>query len=173
MQPRFSDKDVIDVDTGQVVCCGRDKSLRSNAIGSCIVVAAYDRYNRRGGLAHILLPGIAPESEQIKTKYAGDAIDMLICELERAGTDIREIEVCLVGGGNVLEKADDTICEKNIASVTAILKKKNIGMRKTMLGGTKRKSLFMDVESGKVYYSEGGGAEKLLWEPEKRKLQEN
>jgi len=167
MRDRFGNKHVIDVDTRQVVCSGADSSLRSNAIGSCIVVAAYDRSNKRGGLAHILLPGSAPANEKVKTKYAADAIDQMIGELERMGTDIQDIDVCLVGAGNVLEKTDDTICEKNIESVTRLFKERNIPVRKSALGGTKRKFLYMDVESGKIYYSEGGGEEKLLWEPEK------
>lgn len=166
MRSRFGNKDVIDVDTGQVVCCGGDKALRSNAIGSCIVIAAYYRSSRVGGLAHILLPGSAPENEKVKTKYAADAISEMISGLVREGADINGIEVCLVGAGNVLEKTDDTICQKNIESVTQLLKKRSIPVRESVLGGTKRKSLFMDVETGCIYYSEGGGEEKLLWQPQ-------
>ena len=169
MRDRFSNSQVFDVDTGQVVCSSGNGALRSNAIGSCIVVAAYDHSNKRGGLAHILLPDSAPANEKVKTKYAADAIDTMIGELVREGTDIRDIEVCLVGAGNVLEKTDDTICGKNIESVTRLLKERNIPVRKSVLGGTKRKFLYMDIESGRVYYSEGGGEEKLLWEPKKEK----
>lgn len=169
MRTRFGNKNVIDVDTGQVICSNGDIALRSNAIGSCIVVAAYDHSNRTGGLAHILLPGSAPENERLKTKYAADAISEMISGLELAGTDIKDIVVCLVGAGNVLEKADDTICKKNIESVTGLLRERNIPVRKSVLGGIKRRSLYMDTASGSIYYSEGGGEEKLLWEPEKEK----
>lgn len=169
MRDRFSNSQVFDVDTGQVACSSGNTALRSNAIGSCIVIAAYDRSNKRGGLAHILLPDSAPANEKVKTKYAADAIDTMIGELDRAGTDIQDIDVCLVGAGNVLEKTDDTICEKNIASVTRLLKERDIQVRKSVLGGTKRKFLYMDIESGRIYYSEGGGEEKLLWESENEK----
>ena len=109
------------------------------------------------------------ENERLKTKYAADAISEMISGLELAGTDIKDIVVCLVGAGNVLEKADDTICKKNIESVTGLLRERNIPVRKSVLGGIKRRSLYMDTASGSIYYSEGGGEEKLLWEPEKEK----
>ena len=80
-----------------------------------------------------------------------------------AGTD--EIEVCLVGAGNVLQKSDDTICTANIESVTGILKEKNIPVMASVLGGTKRKGVFMDVENGSISYTEGDDPVKLLWQP--------
>jgi chemotaxis receptor (MCP) glutamine deamidase CheD len=76
-----------------------------------------------------------------------------------------ETEVCLVGAGNVLQKEDDTICDANIESVTGILKEKNISVMASVLGGTKRKSVFMDVETGCISYTEGDEKEKRLWQP--------
>ncbi len=38
----------------------------------------------------------------------------------------------------------------------------------TVLGGTKRKDVFMDVENGKIFYVEGESGEKLLWETVRR-----
>ena len=115
-------------------------------------------------MAHIMLPGIAPQQSLEKTKYAFDGIEQLLDQMfeARAGTD--EIEVCLVGAGNVLQKEDDTICDANIESVTSILKEKNIPVMVSALGGTKRKSVFMDVEYGSISYTEGDEKEKTLWQ---------
>ena len=38
----------------------------------------------------------------------------------------------------------------------------------TVLGGTKRKGVFMDVENGNIFYVEGESGEKLLWETVRR-----
>ena len=38
----------------------------------------------------------------------------------------------------------------------------------TVLGGTKRKGVFMDFENGKIFYDEGESKEKLLWETVRR-----
>ena len=68
----------------------------------------------------------------------------------------------LVGGGNVLNRADDTICEDNIKSTLRILKEKGLKVRARALGGTGRKSVSLDIERGTVCYTEGNGPETQL-----------
>ena len=159
-------KKTIDVNTGDVKGSNGSAVLRSIAIGSCIAVVAYSFRDRAGAIAHVMLPGKAKESTKEKTRYAADGIDELFGIMEGFGVDRGDIEVCLVGGGNVLEKEDDTICQSNIDSVIAIMKEKNIPVRASVLGGVKRKSVMMDVECGKVTYTEGDGRETFLWQPE-------
>ncbi len=156
-------EDIIEVNTGEVRTARNKTTLRAMAIGSCIVIAGYDRNNKAGAMAHIMLPGIAPAKESQKNKYAADAVDELIKQMARAGTS--DIEVCLVGGGNVLQKDDDTICERNIESVTELLKEKGIPIRACAVGGMERRTVRLDVETGTVTYSEGDSPEKLLWKP--------
>lgn len=158
-------KHIIDVNTGQINL-GRGKTtLRSLAIGSCVAVAAYDPSNRIGAIAHIMLPGKAPEKTLEKTKYAADAIEEMIDMMVQAGTQESDMEVCLVGAGNVLQKKNDTICAANIESTTQLLNNKNIPIRATALGGTKRKSMSLDLESGVVSCTIGDGPEEELWKP--------
>ena len=79
-----------------------------------------------------------------------------------------DIQVCLVGAGNVLQREDDTICQAIIDSVIELLNKQNIEIKARAIGGTERKSVSLDVEKGTVYYIEGDRAEKLLWEAGER-----
>ncbi|MHC4260452.1 MAG: chemotaxis protein CheD [Planctomycetota bacterium] len=158
-------KEIIDVNTGEVKVSGQSTILRSLAIGSCIVVIAYDPRKKVGAMAHVMLPGRAPKRSLEKTKYAADAIDEMISRMSKAGSNIDDIDVCLVGGGNVLKREDDTICKSNIDSTTQLLMKRQIPVRSTVLGGTERKGVFLDVESGTVSYTEGDGKEQALWEP--------
>ncbi|MHC4540827.1 MAG: chemotaxis protein CheD [Planctomycetota bacterium] len=157
-------KQIVDVATGEVKI-GRGKTtLRSVAIGSCIAVAAYDFKEKIGALAHVMLPGRAPKDKiSERTKYAADAIDLMIADMTRAGANEGDIEVYLVGGANVLKRDDDTVCKNNIESVTRLLDKSNIPVRASILGGTKRKGVLLDVESGCVSYTEADEREKLLW----------
>lgn len=163
MKSRWND--VIDVNTGQVKL-STDKTLRSLAIGSCVVVAAYDSQLKTGALAHIMLPNKAPDKATEKTKYAADAIDDMLQKLSEAGVKKENIEVCLVGGGNVLKKDDDTVCEENIKSTTRVLRENNLTIRASALGGTQRKSIFLEIGTGSVFYAKGDHAEQLLWKPE-------
>jgi chemotaxis protein CheD len=158
-------KETVDVNTGEVRLGREGTILRSVAIGSCVVIAAYDWKKKIGAMAHVMLPGSAPKNAQEKTKYADDAIDEMVDRMTRAGSDTGDIEVCLVGGGNVLKKKDATICDDNIESTTELLQRMNIPIRNSVLGGVSRKSVFLDVETGRFSYTEGDGREKPLWRP--------
>ncbi len=159
-------KKTIHVVTGQVRIATAGEILKSSPIGSCIVVAAYDSKKRTGAMAHIMLPGRAPKWFLEKTKYAADGIEEMLNQMLDAGTNADDIGVCLVGAGNVMQIEDDTICKSNIESITQILKEKNIPIKAQVLGGTERKSVFMDVENGIISYTEGDEKEKVLWQAE-------
>lgn len=154
---------IVDVSTGKVEVAGRGAILRSLAIGSCMVIAAYDSKKKIGAMAHVMLPGRAPKKSSEKTKYAADAIDEMIELITQAGSNKDDLEVCLVGGGNVLRKKDDTVWEDNIKSTIQLLKKKDIPIRASVVGGIKRKGVSLDVETGSVFYTKGERKEKLLW----------
>lgn len=100
---------------------------------------------------------------QEKTKYAADAIEEMVNKMTDAGTSKDDIEVCLIGGANILKNDDDTICSENIRSTTELLKERQIPIKATVLGGEKRKGVCLDIESSTVFYTEGDEREKLLW----------
>ena len=155
---------IIDVSTGQVKVARGGAILRSIAIGSCVAVAAYDPKKKMGALAHIMLPESAPKKHLAdRTKYAADAIEEIIRRITRLGGNSDDIEVCLVGGANVLKKKDDTICKNNIKSTIRFLEKKRIPIKAKLLGGTIRRGICLDIASGSVFYMEGDGKEKLLY----------
>ncbi len=107
-------QEIVDVQIGQIKAGKGKILLRSTAIGSCVAIAAYDGTKKIGALAHIMLPGRAPENKEPeeKTKYAGDAIEAMISQMAELGSKKDNIEVVLAGGANVLEREDDTICKE-------------------------------------------------------------
>lgn len=157
-------KRIIDVYTGEVKAGDKDTILKSNGIGSCVVVVAYDSIKKVGALAHVMVPGTAPEKKVTqRTRYAENAIDELIEQMTYLGADVNHLETCLVGGGNVLNRDDDTICHENLASVVKLLHEKGIKIRQRAVGGTKRRTIVFDIEKGRVFYTEGNSKEMLLW----------
>ena len=157
-------KGFINVSTGEVKAGKASNILVSNAIGSCIVVAAIDVVNNIGAMAHIMLPGKAPSKEiQQKTKYAVDAIDKMLQILQQQGAVLSDLSVCLVGAGNVLKKENYTICKDNIQSVINILNEKQLNISAKTLGGILRRSIRLDIENASVYFTEGESKEMLLW----------
>ena len=157
-------KQIVYAMTGDVKAGNKDTILRSGAIGSCIVIVAYDKLNQTAAMAHIMLPGKAPENREVrKTKYANDAIDELASLLKLNRANENDIEVCIAGGANVLKRNDDDIGLDIIQSVVVLLKKRKIKIVAKSLGGTKRRSVSLDVETGCLHFTVGDGAETLLW----------
>ncbi len=154
----------IDVNTGEVRSSNEKSQLRSIAIGSCIAVAGFDPVKKAGVIAHIMLPGKAPRKARARTKYAQDAIDETMRLFLEYGSNENDIYVCLVGAGNVLKKEDDTVCQKNIDSVTSILNERGIDIKAVVLGGMERKSVFMELPSGAVRYTQGNSKKMMLWD---------
>ena len=157
-------KNIIDVQMGQVKTAKGKVILQSKAIGSCIAIVAYDPTRNIGSLAHVMLPGKAPAGKEPseKTKYAADAIDTMLSNLSRLGSTRDDLEMTLIGAGNVLNRADHTICKDNIESTLQLLSEKHLKVKAQELGGTNRRSVSLDVECGIVSYSEGNGAQKQL-----------
>jgi len=65
--------------TGEVKTGVKDDILRTVAIGSCLVIVAYDVKEQIGALAHIMLPGKAPDNKELqKNRYTVNALSELI-----------------------------------------------------------------------------------------------
>lgn len=157
---------LIDVQIGEVKARQGKVLLKSAAIGSCLAIVAYDAVKGVGGIAHVMLPGRAPVKREPgeRTRYAADAIDTIVNKMARLGSKTDDIEVVLVGAGNILKREDDTICKDNIESALELLGEKGLKVRAKAVGGTSRRSVCLDVERGIVFYSEGNGSEMELWQ---------
>ena len=158
-------KEIVDVSTGEVALRRGEFILRALAIGSCIVVAAYDSGTKTAAMAHIMLPGSAPpdKGDDLKTRYTADAISEMLEQMRQLGSQKKDIKAALVGGGNVLKRKDDTICNENIKSTLQLLEDTDLAIIGNVLGGTHRRSASLDIEQGVIYYTEGGSSEIELW----------
>ncbi|NPD48298.1 MULTISPECIES: chemotaxis protein CheD, partial [unclassified Lentimicrobium] len=91
------------VATGCLATGSGDGFIRSTPLGSCVAVVAYDISTKIGGMAHVMLPGKSPkDNKEDENKYAENAITNLLSELSKLGSSKQNIEICLVGGANVL-----------------------------------------------------------------------
>lgn len=155
-----------EVATGEVKIGAAGDSLVVSALGSCVAVVALDRVRRIGGIAHVMLPGqAAPEKAAVRHRYAVDAISELLDQLAFLGSSPKDLTVCLAGGGNVLEREQDLICARNIASVTEVVAEKGLAIAASSLGGTRRRRVKLDIAQGSVLCREGNEGEAVLWSP--------
>ncbi len=152
-----------EVGTGEIRTGGAGDLLVASALGSCVAVVAYDPCRSIGGMAHVMLPGRAPESVVGKFRYAEDAVDELFARLTSLGSLEDALSLCIAGGGNVLRRSDDVICEMNIRSVHEIMKRKAIPIMASSVGGFERRRVAFNVGAGCVRCAEGNSAETILW----------
>jgi PAS domain S-box-containing protein len=160
------------VGTGEVIFGHAGDILESTPLGSCIAVCVYDSRLGVGGMAHVMLPGEAPENESEKNKYALNAVEALSHGMRQMGCEAASIDVCLIGAANVLDISDDTISRKNLDSVLNALREKNLKISAESVGGTLRRSAKFDVKNGAVFFSVGDDEERLLWGASSKGLKE-
>ncbi len=152
------------VNTGEVKSGGSETILNSGAIGSCVVIAAFDPIMCVGVMAHVMLPGKSPQERTLNSlRYASDAVDELFNQLVTKGSNIENVQVCMAGGANVLKRENDTIGYNNIASVEKLLHELNVNICAKSIGGTERRTVLFHVETGCVFFTIGDSKEKLLW----------
>jgi chemotaxis protein CheD len=162
-------KETITVYTGEIKTSDGTAHLKSSPLGSCVVVVLFDGISKTGGMAHIMLPGKAPEKQDaIPGRYAENAIDMLIRELTGKGMDVEKLKAAVVGGGNVLKRDNDTIGTDNLDSVSRQLQKHNIEIVAVSVKGTERKTVRFDTELGIVFYTKGDAPERELYRINKK-----
>jgi chemotaxis protein CheD len=156
-------KDIIYAHTGEVKEGYSNVVLKSGAVGSCIVIVAYNEEFKIGTMAHILLPGKAPERRNIvSTRYAHNAVHELLKVFLDKKIQLNDIDICIVGGANVLNRSNDEICKLNVNSVHELLKESGIKVAARSLGGTLRRSVSLDIETGRLYLSVGDQEEKIF-----------
>lgn len=148
--------------TGYLITGSSTGKLTSSPLGSCVAVIAYDKTKKAGGLAHIMLPGKSSKGNDYK--YAEDAITQLIDEIIGLGAVKTNIEICLVGGANVLNRKNDNIGDNLIINIYEILKKENLIIKEKSLAGVERRSASIDLSSGLVSYTIGDSKLKKLYQ---------
>ncbi|MCP4649009.1 MAG: chemotaxis protein CheD [PVC group bacterium] len=129
--------------------------LSSLGIGSCVGIILYDRESKIGGMAHIMLP----DQNQVKNrtnraKFANTAIPDLLQKMLDDGADKVMIKAKIMGGAHMFKFMKDSpissIGKRNVEEVKKVLKELRITLLKEDTGGDYGRSLFFDLDTGKV-----------------------
>ncbi len=153
------------VNTGEVFTGGIETILNSGAIGSCVVITAFDPVKNVGAMAHVMLPGVCPLKNHLNPcRYAANAIEEMLSKLKKVGVKKENVDVCIVGGANVLKRENDTIGKDNLDSVEKLLLEKQIEIIAKEIGGFERRTVFFDVVKGCIFYTVGDSKQKILWQ---------
>ena len=146
---------------------GEGRTRISTLLGSCVSITLWHPRKHIGGMCHYMLcerplePPLALDG-----RFAAEAFQLFLREVERAGTNPAEYEAKLFGGANMFPGEGETteiasdIGQNNIAYGRALLKRHGIRLIAEHVGGSGRRKLFFDIWSGDVWLSfpEGEGA---------------
>ena len=155
---------MIEIHIAELFAGDQDNIIVTNGVGSCIVVVLYDRLVRIGGMAHAILPRKKEKDDAVVfrdrdalgrmfVKYADQAVDMLIEEIEALGGTSEHMVAKLVGGAHMfalLEGDQHGIGWENTIAARGELEKHGITIETEVVGGTVGRNVRFDCATGIV-----------------------
>ncbi len=136
----------------------RDTRIRT-VLGSCVSLTVWHAELLVGGMCHYMLPNRKLEQRGIRTegldgRYADEAIELLVREIDATGAPHREFEVKMFGGGNMFpdrKVRTDHVGKKNVEMARALVRKHGFNCVAEHLGGDGHRNVIFDIWNGNVW----------------------
>jgi chemotaxis protein CheD len=150
---RSSGVDVIEVGIGDIGLATAPTKLITPALGSCVGVAIYDRFAKRGAMAHVMLPLMgAGAGNSASGRFADYAIPMMVQLLREQGSLLSRLEAKIAGGAAMFS-GDSTISgigERNVAEVKRQLKLTSVPLIAEDTGEAHARTVELSLETGEL-----------------------
>lgn len=143
---------------------GGGRTRISTLLGSCVSITLWHPRLLIGGMCHYMMESRPRASEgELDGRYASEAFALFLKHLVQTGTNARDYQAKLFGGGNMFNAESGTSPEigaRNIECGQQFLKQHNIPLISAHVGGSGRRKLHFDLWSGDVWlaFPEGEGA---------------
>jgi chemotaxis protein CheD len=137
--------------------------LVSLGLGSCIGLALVDKPAGVAGLAHIVLPAATgtPKPESLH-KFADHAVPALVDGMVERGASRVFMQASLIGGASMFAGAGLEVGARNADAVRELVAGRRVPVVAEAVGGSKGRTVRVDVKSGAVSVREAGGTEEVL-----------
>jgi chemotaxis protein CheD len=137
--------------------------LVSLGLGSCIGLALVDKRAGVAGLAHIVLPETSgnPKPEAMN-KFADHAVPALVDGMVERGASRVFMQAALVGGASMFAAAGLEVGQRNAVAVRELVAERRLNVVAETVGGSRGRTVKVDVASGTVSVREAGGTEEVL-----------
>jgi chemotaxis protein CheD len=133
--------------------------LTSLGLGSCIGLAVVDRRAGAAGLAHIVLPS----GGEALPKFADTAVPALLDGLIGLGASRIFMQAYLVGGASMFAAVSTLdVGTRNADAVREQLAARRVPVVAEEVGGSKGRTIRVDVSTGAVSVKEAGGERREL-----------
>ncbi len=130
--------------------------LITYGLGSCLGITIYDPVAQVGGLLHIMLPLSKLQQEDAKAKplrYVETGVPLLFKACYELGADKKRLIVRVAGGANMQMMGSGStlqIGKRNIVALKRLLMKNRVITTASDVGGTKSRTMTLNIESGLV-----------------------
>jgi chemotaxis protein CheD len=149
---------------GELAVLARRGQLVALGLGSCIGLALLDRRLGTAGLAHVVLPQ-SPEGQR-SLKFADRAVPELVSRLLGLGARRIRLEAVLVGGASMFAASPALeVGSRNEAAVREQLESLHIPVLASATGGSRGRTVRVDVATTTVSVREAGGRDAELVAP--------
>ncbi|APH05235.1 chemotaxis protein CheD [Bacillus weihaiensis] len=121
--------------------------IRTAGLGSCVGLILFDKYSKKAGLAHIMLPdsSLAQKGNLNQAKYADTAIPLLLDKLKESGANIHSLKAKMAGGAQMFQFQTASemmrIGPRNIESVRMVLLRSQIPLISEDVGGSSGRTI--------------------------------
>lgn len=133
--------------------------LVTHALGSCIGMTIYDPVAVVGGLLHFMLPDSAvnpPRAQEHPWMFANVAIPLFFKKAYELGATKPRLIVKVAGGAQFLDdKEFFAIGKRNYTMMRKIFWQNGVLIKAEHVGGTISRTLFLEVGSGRVWFTSG------------------
>lgn len=141
---------VIHVRIGEVKT-GKQGDLLKATLGSCVGIAFLWKSKGIFGLAHCLLPETEEKTSALSAKFVNQAVLSLMKLMKINPEDVKEIEVHIAGGGNMMSQ----LARRNVDHVgmlNAVAAKKYLALygfhiKSSELGGEEGRQISVDCSN--------------------------
>ncbi len=137
----------------------RGGRLVTHALGSCLGLTAWDCRLKIGGLLHAMLPlaRINPEkAAQNPAMFVETGVPALFQALITMGSRKADLVIKSAGCANPLESGGMfRVGERNLAVLGRLMDKNGLKPQAADVGGTRSRTMHFDVQTGRVFLSNG------------------
>lgn len=142
---------LVEIGIGELAIAEAPHRIMTPALGSCVGVAIYDPFARRGGLAHIMLPAPTKERQrEFVGRFAELAIPELVRMLKDAGSLNRRLQAKIAGGAAMFrgDAMAESVGTRNVAEVKRQLALMSIPILAEDTGEAHARTVELVIETG-------------------------
>jgi chemotaxis protein CheD len=143
----------IKVNMGELKTGKNGDSLAAYGVGSCIIVACYDKHRPIAVMLHGILPE-KPEGKSIgnENKYLDAGIDNMIKTMLKEGVSLKDMEAKIFGGAKMFDVKNEleAIGERNIRMAKTCLNSKGVIITGEDTGSNYGRTIEFSVDTKKA-----------------------